>query len=469
MVGICNKLVELMKELFAILEIAPTEDFNKVKDAIRNKLLAWHPDKNVGAPDQQEKADKFLRLRDLSEDLNESTFVTLLKAEEKAQSVSSPLAQGVQTDSVRQAYAQTFRDVSGHQDELKVEVHNTGQVEIYLSLHMLNLSSREKRLTRSRGYGYSWARTTPSMMSIEQFNEHFPGMVFVNDRNSELSKAEFIAGIDLNAYAAGINALTQQGMHKVGITDEEAVDIVNEHGHFYPKLIVALTVPSSYVIDMKLSPDDLAGRQLIRGEKPYYWLKSGVNVSAEMITSIRSMRLNLRRSGKNEYRNSLRFNRGGVVGSYDNVEEVFNNMWPFNCTIRADHGVLSLEVKQARRVRRSTVAKLTSLFNRSALVEAPKDTMLTITYGGNSEVTTSALKTCYLKKNGSARKANEIFGVKAEFPLEQAIDNLRLRALEKDGASYDTLNEMGLIKHAATNASATDEEKMQQPAIQYSS
>jgi hypothetical protein len=127
----------------------------------------------------------------------------------------------------------------------------------------------------------------------------------------------------------------------------------------------------------------------------------------------------------------------------------------FDRTVHHNNGVLSLDVSEARKVSGHRFSMIPSIFNRSssAALEAPKQQLLTIRYGAK-DLTTSRLKACYLKNKGSSSKSKQIFGAKAEIELDKAIDNLRERALGKNGASFKTLEQMGLIKKAASTVSS---------------
>ncbi|TAL62501.1 MAG: hypothetical protein EPN84_06365 [Legionella sp.] len=54
---------------------------------------------------------------------------------------------------------------------------------------------------------------------------------------------EFIETFDYIALAKYLNRRSSQGDFQVGLTQQEAVDIVNQHSHYYYELIVQVTVP----------------------------------------------------------------------------------------------------------------------------------------------------------------------------------------------------------------------------------
>lgn len=264
----------MAKTIYELLGIPPTDDLSIVKRAYRKQAVKLHPDhfQSSQYTDQirEEKNAQFVEL---------STEFTKVNSEEKLRRyfdfIQRPESErGAATFSEAPRSEDLFRSRKKHEpmapDALRVPRH--GFMSVFIPIEVYEKAGNE--------------------------NEQAP-FLFLPKLKADIDNDKFASNFDFNNLASVLTNQLSRNIKQVGMTFNEAEQIINQHRHGFYIVIAEVQVPLDRLLDEKQSERDLMNPSVLNARTgDFLCLMKGTNFTKEDIVSVKPMQ---------NYTNSLSF------------------------------------------------------------------------------------------------------------------------------------------------------------------
>ena len=300
-------------DVFAVLEIEPTKDFKIVKKAYTSKAIKAHPDKHP-------KSEEEVKTREFQNLIN---AYELVDSEEKLERYFAAYQRNDFSSFFQKMPSNDSNDTSfAEQSGNGIYVPREGTINIFIPVpvvvSIIN-SYNEKTL-------YDFETHQRLVFDLQGPN------TIHNNRDQD-----FAEHFDFALLAKVLNNCSEKYLLQIGMTDDEAVEIVNLHSQRNYTIIVEAKVSLTRLSDNRSSEKDMFGPNVLNArEGGYFWLVQNSTFKLEDIISVRAMTLSFDNFSKNEYHNTLRMG----------YQPKINEIWTEGTTILNKDASLQLTSSQ---------------------------------------------------------------------------------------------------------------------------
>lgn len=315
-------------DIFATLGLQPTDDFIKVKKAYYRKALVFHPDKNVGNEENAEvEFKKIQNAFDLVDDEQKlERYYGLYVEGNQAQFFDEFFYSDFNREPNREYNPSSF----GNQQTDAIYIPKQGIVNIFIPVLVeISVIDSEQRLTS---------------INLNTFN-HYSFPLHGHKLSDNNQGQEFADHFDFALLAKVITNMSKTGLYQVGVTDKEAVKIVNQHSHRVHKIIVEVQVSLTRISENRLSEQSLDKNWLNAGSEDFFMLAKDTVFELTDIISARTMR-DYTYNYETEYQNTPRF---------DKRSSWPKEIWPNGTTLLNPYADTSLQLTATKRDVNSTL------------------------------------------------------------------------------------------------------------------
>ncbi len=259
-----------MPNVFEILEIEPTSDFKTVKKAYAKKALQLHPDKFSTAEESilRKKNVQFQELANAYEQVNdpkklEDYFNEFLKGKIDTDDSSIP----------KQDFNNSNDSTEfGNEPSDGLWVPKRGFVDIFVPIEVSDVTKSQGAENDPDSYPLKWSRNIDPQTFADEFN--------------------------FDLLAKILSKYSKKYIQQVGVTYEEAVDIINQHSSRSYIVIVQVNVSLGRLTE-RMSESDRSPFGF-GNSTAYLWLLSQSIIHSEDIISAKIM-------SQDEYKNSKKW------------------------------------------------------------------------------------------------------------------------------------------------------------------
>lgn len=325
-------------DIFAILGLEPTDDFTKVKKAYYRKALAFHPDRNFGNEENAEvEFKKVQNAYDLVDDEQKlKRYYRLHVDGNQSQFFDEVFPGDFKRDSSREYNPSVF----GNEQTDAIYIPKQDIVNIFIPV-MVNISVIDSDQALAN-------------IDLNTFDSDDSEEILFPLHGHKLSDnnqgQEFADHFDFALLAKVITNMSKTGLYQVGVTDNEAVKIVDQHSYRVHKIIVEVQVSLTRISENRFSEKDLNRNMLNAKSEDYFWLAKDTVFELTDIISARTMRDRTYNHGT-EYQNTCRFGK---------EESWPREIWPNGTTLLNPYADTTLQLTATKRDVNSTLLLTTS-------------------------------------------------------------------------------------------------------------